>query len=196
MTAVQLVGEHERLEVTEAQLIEAARAGDQRAMGDLYAAHAGRVFSVVRRVVGDEHLAEDVSQDAWIRAFEKLHLFRGDAAFGTWMHRLAVNAAVNRLRSLGRRSKLESSPDLKLPIQEPDESGLNQRILSKALDALPDGYRTVLVLHDVEGLTHEEIGQKLKIAAGTSKSQLHKARARMRALLDPQSRPNEAGNHA
>ncbi len=196
VTAVQLVGEHERLEVTEAQLIEAARAGDQRAMGDLYAAHAGRVFSVVRRVVGDEHLAEDVSQDAWIRAFEKLHLFRGEAAFGTWMHRLAVNAAVNRLRSLGRRSKLESSPDLKLPVQEPDESGLNQRILSKALDMLPDGYRTVLVLHDVEGLTHEEIGQKLDIAAGTSKSQLHKARARMRALLDPQSRTNEAGNHA
>ncbi|MFQ5530118.1 MAG: RNA polymerase sigma factor [Gemmatimonadota bacterium] len=182
--------------MTEAQLIEAARAGDQRAMGDLYTAHAGRVFSVVRRVLGDEHLAEDVSQDAWIRAFEKLHLFRGEAAFGTWMHRLAVNAAVNRLRSLGRRSKLETSPDLRLPVQEPDESVLNQRILSRALDALPDGYRTVLVLHDVEGLTHEEIGQKLDIAAGTSKSQLHKARARMRVLLDPQSRPNEAGNHA
>lgn len=192
---VQLVGEHERLEVTEAQLIDAARAGDQRAMGALYSAHSGRVYSVVRRVVGDDHLAEDVSQDAWVRAFQKLHLFRGDAAFGTWMHRLAVNAAVNQLRSLGRRSKLESSPDLELPVQQPDESGLNQRILSRALDQLPDGYRTVLVLHDVEGLTHDEIGQKLDIAAGTSKSQLHKARARMRALLDPQPRSNEAGNH-
>lgn len=190
-----MVGEHERLEVTEAQLIEAARSGDQRAMGELYSAHAGRVYSVVRRVVGDDHLAEDVSQDAWVRAFQKLHLFRGDAAFGTWMHRLAVNAAVNQIRSLGRRSKLETSPDLQLPVQQPDESGLNQRILSKALDQLPEGYRTVLVLHDVEGLTHEEIGQKLRIAAGTSKSQLHKARARMRALLDPQPRPNEAGNH-
>ena len=192
---VQLVGEHERLEVTEAQLVERARAGDQRAMGDLYAAHAGRVYSVVRRVVGDEHVAEDVSQDAWIRAFEKLHLFRGEAAFGTWMHRLAVNAAVNRLRSQGRRSKLETSQELSLPVQEPDESGLNQRMLSKALDSLPDGYRTVLVLHDVEGLTHEEIGEKLNIAAGTSKSQLHKARARMRVLLDPQLKATEAGNH-
>jgi len=95
-------------------------------------------------VVGDDHLAEDVSQDAWVRAFEKLHLFRGDAAFGTWMHRLAVNAAVNQIRSLGRRSKLETSPDLKLPVQQPDESGLNQRILSKAMDMLPEGYRTVL----------------------------------------------------
>lgn len=194
--SVQLVGEHERLEVTEAQLVDAARAGDQRAMGALYCAHAGRVYSVVRRVVGDDHLAEDVSQDAWVRAFQKLHLFRGDAAFGTWMHRLAVNAAVNQLRSLGRRSRLESSPELKLPVQQPDESGLNQRILSTALDQLPEGYRTVIVLHDVEGLTHEEIGQKLNIAAGTSKSQLHKARARMRALLDPQPRLNEVGNHA
>jgi RNA polymerase sigma-70 factor, ECF subfamily len=193
--SVKRVGEHERLEVTEAQLVDAARAGDQRAMGALYSAHAGRVYSVVRRVVGDDHLAEDVSQDAWVRAFQKLHLFRGDAAFGTWMHRLAVNAAVNQLRSLGRRSKLESSPDLKLPVQQPDESGLNHRILSTALDQLPEGYRTVIVLHDVEGLTHEEIGQKLDIAAGTSKSQLHKARARMRALLDPQLRPNEVGNH-
>jgi RNA polymerase sigma-70 factor (ECF subfamily) len=165
-------------------------------MGELYAAHAGRVYSVVRRVVGDDHLAEDVSQDAWIRAFEKLHLFRGDAAFSTWMHRLAVNAAVNKLRSQGRRSKLETSPELELPVQEPDESVLNQKQLSRALDALPNGYRTVLVLHDVEGLTHEEIGDRLGIAAGTSKSQLHKARGRMRELLEPKKIRNEAGNHA
>jgi RNA polymerase sigma-70 factor (ECF subfamily) len=182
--------------VSEAQLIEAARAGNQRAMGELYAAHAGRVYSFVRRVVGDDHLAEDVSQDAWIRAFEKLHLFRGDAAFSTWMHRLAVNAAVNKLRSQGRRSKLETSPELELPVQEPDESVLNQKQLARALDALPNGYRTVLVLHDVEGLTHEEIGDRLGIAAGTSKSQLHKARGRMRELLEPKKIRNEAGNHA
>lgn len=191
-----MVGEHERHGVSEAQLIEAARAGNQRAMGELYAAHSGRVYSVVRRVVGDDHVAEDVSQDAWIRAFEKLHLFRGDAAFSTWMHRLAVNAAVNKLRSQGRRSKLETSPELELPVQEPDESVLNQKQLARALDALPNGYRTVLVLHDVEGLTHDEIGERLGIAAGTSKSQLHKARGRMRQLLEPKSTRNEAGNHA
>lgn len=178
--------------MSEAQLIADARAGDQSAMATLYANHADRVYSVVRRVVGDEHLAEDVAQDAWIRAFEKLHLFRGDAAFSTWMYRLAVNAAVNRLRSRGRRSKLETSPELRLPVQEPDESVLHQRQLARALDALPDGYRTVLVLHDVEGLTHEEIGEKLGIATGTSKSQLHKARARMRELLAPREQPEEA----
>lgn len=171
--------------MSEAELIEAARGGDQRAMGTLYASHADRVYSAVRRVVGDDHLAEDVSQDAWIRAFEKLHQFRGDAAFSTWMYRLAVNAAVNRVRSRSRRSKLETAPELRLPVQEPDESALQQRQLARALDALPDGYRTVLVLHDVEGLTHDEIGEKLGIAAGTSKSQLHKARARMRDLLAP-----------
>lgn len=171
--------------MSEAELIEAARGGDQRAMGTLYASHADRVYSAVRRVVGDDHLAEDVSQDAWIRAFEKLHQFRGDAAFSTWMYRLAVNAAVNRVRSRSRRSKLETAPELRLPVQEPDESALQQRQLARALDALPDGYRTVLVLHDVEGLTHDEIGEKLEIAAGTSKSQLHKARARMRDLLAP-----------
>lgn len=164
-------------------------------MATLYATHADRVYSVVRRVVGDEHLAEDVAQDAWIRAFEKLHLFRGDAAFSTWMYRLAVNAAVNRVRSQGRRSKLETSPELRLPVQEPDESVLHQRQLARALDALPDGYRTVLVLHDVEGLTHEEIGDKLGIATGTSKSQLHKARARMRDLLAPSETAEEAENH-
>ena len=182
--------------MSEAQLIEAARAGDQRAMGSLYAAHADRVYSVVRRVVGDDHLAEDVSQDAWVRAFEKLHQFRGEAAFSTWMHRLAVNQAVNRLRSQGRRSKLETAPELRLPVQEPDESVLHQRQLARALDALPDGYRTVLVLHDVEGLTHEEIGDRLGIATGTSKSQLHKARARMRELLAPgRAKTEEAENH-
>ena len=182
--------------MSEAQLIEAARAGDQHAMGALYATHADRVYSVVRRVVGDDHLAEDVSQDAWVRAFEKLHQFRGDAAFSTWMHRLAVNQAVNRLRSQGRRSKLETAPELRLPIQEPDESVLHQRQLVRALDALPDGYRTVLVLHDVEGLTHEEIGDRLGIAAGTSKSQLHKARARMRDLLTAgHAKTKDAENH-
>ena len=182
--------------MSEAQLIEAARAGDQRAMGTLYATHADRVYSVVRRVVGDDHLAEDVSQDAWVRAFEKLHQFRGEAAFSTWMHRLAVNQAVNRLRSQGRRSKLETAPELRLPVQEPDESALHHRQLVRALDALADGYRTVLVLHDVEGLTHEEIGTRLGIAAGTSKSQLHKARARMRDLLTTgRAKTEDAENH-
>jgi RNA polymerase sigma-70 factor (ECF subfamily) len=165
-------------------------------MAALYTTHCGRVYSVVRRMVGDDHLAEDVSQDAWVRAFEKLHLFRGEAAFGTWMHRLAVNAALNRMRRLGRRGDVESSAELNPKPQPADDAVLNQRLVSGALDRLPHGYRQVLVLHDVEGLTHDEIADRLGIAVGTSKSQLHKARARMREYLTPSREKNEAGNNA
>lgn len=165
-------------------------------MAKLYQEHSARVYSVVRRLVGDDHVAEDVSQDAWIRAFEKLHLFRGDAAFGTWMHRLAVNAALNRLRRQSRRAEVESAAAEASPPGRPPEDGvLNQRLLSQALDELSAGYRQVLVLHDVEGLTHEEIASRMGIAVGTSKSQLHKARARMRLLLAPAQERN-AGSHA
>ena len=182
--------------MSEAGLLEAARAGDQRAMEALYTAHSGRVYTVVRRLVGDDHLAEDVSQDAWVRAFEKLGSFRGDAAFGTWMHRLAVNTALNRLRRSGRRPEVESAAEPPLAPPDADERILSQRVLGQALDRLPDGYRQVLVMHDVEGMTHEEIADSLGVAVGTSKSQLHKARARMRDLLAPPVGRNEAGSHA
>ncbi|MFO7588590.1 MAG: sigma-70 family RNA polymerase sigma factor [Gemmatimonadota bacterium] len=182
--------------MTEARLLEAARAGDPSAMEALYAVHAGRVYSVVRRLVGDDHLAEDVSQDAWVRAFQKLASFRGDAAFGTWMHRLAVNTALNQLRRRGRRPDVEAAAEPPPSAPDPDETVLNQRVLGQALDRLPEGYRRVLVLHDVEGLTHEEIAERLGVAVGTSKSQLHKARARMRELLAPARGKNEAEHHA
>jgi RNA polymerase sigma-70 factor (ECF subfamily) len=182
--------------VSEARLLEAARAGDMRAMEALYTAHSGRVFTVVRRLVGDDHLAEDVSQDAWVRAFEKLGSFRGEAAFGTWMHRLAVNTALNRLRRRDRRPEVESAAEPPTAPSDAADKILNQRVLGQALDRLPDGYRRVLVMHDVEGMTHEEIADRLGVAIGTSKSQLHKARARMRDLLAPTVGRNEAGNHA
>ena len=165
-------------------------------MADLYAAHSGRVYSVVRRMVGDDHLAEDVSQDAWVRAFEKLHLFRGEASFGTWMHRLAVNAALNRIRRKSKRPDVEAMAEKQTGPPPTDETVLNQKVLGQAMDQLSPGYRTVLVLHDVEGLTHDEIAEKMGVAVGTSKSQLHKARARMRDLLSPARGMNEAGNHA
>ena len=181
--------------MNDARLLEAARAGDARAMESLYREHSGRVYSVVRRLVGDDHLAEDVSQDAWVRAFEKLGSFRGEAAFGTWMHRLAVNTALNRLRRQGRRPEVESAAEPPRAPPEPDDRILNQRVLGLALDCLPEGYRKVLVMHDVEGMTHEEIAEQLGVAIGTSKSQLHKARARMRDLLSPNEGRNEAGYH-
>lgn len=181
--------------MSDAQLIAAAREGDRRAMEALYTAHCGRVYSVVRRMVGDDHLAEDVSQDAWVRAFEKLHLFRGESSFGTWMHRLAVNSALNRLRRQSKRPTVESAAEPRPTPPPTDETVLNQKVLTQALDRLSPGYRTVLVLHDVEGLTHEEIAERTGVAVGTSKSQLHKARARMREMLSPARERSEAGNH-
>jgi RNA polymerase sigma-70 factor (ECF subfamily) len=181
--------------MSDAQLIAAAREGDRRAMEALYTAHSGRVYSVVRRMVGDDHLAEDVSQDAWVRAFEKLHLFRGESSFGTWMHRLAVNSALNRLRRQSKRPTVEATADRRAAPPPTDETVLNQKMLAQALDRLSPGYRTVLVMHDVEGLTHEEIAERTGVAVGTSKSQLHKARARMRDMLSPARERSEAGNH-
>ncbi len=179
----------------EPHLVERARAGDQLAMARLYQANARRVYSVARRLTGDDDLAQDVAQDAWIRAFQKLHLFRGDASFGTWVYRIATNAALNRLRSRSRRSDAESAADWSARAPSIDEAVINQRLLQEALDRLPDGYRQVLVLHDVEGLKHEEIADMLGVTVGTSKSQLHKARARMRDLLAPEPRTREAGNN-
>lgn len=179
----------------ERALVDRAKAGDRIAMGQLYKAHARRVYAVVRRLAGDDDLAADLSQDAWVRAFERLHLYRGDAAFGTWIHRLATNVALNRLRRRTKRPEVERAA-LGMPTYEKpsDDAVISRRMLSEALDRLPEGYRRVLLLHDVEGWTHEEIGESLGIASGTSKSQLHKARARMQQLIAPAPLAEEAGN--
>lgn len=170
----------------QADLIERARAGDRLAMNRLYQAHAPHVFAVVRRLVGDEHLAQDVSQEVWIRAFRKLDQFRGDSGFGTWVHRVARNAALSWIRSDGRREEVETEARATGSLPPlPDDAAINRRMLERALDRLPSGYREVLILHDVEGMTHREIAESLGVAEGTSKSQLHKARARMRELLAP-----------
>ncbi|UCC75239.1 MAG: sigma-70 family RNA polymerase sigma factor [Gemmatimonadota bacterium] len=156
-------------------------------MRQLYEQHASRVYTVVRRLAGDEDLAADLAQDAWCNAFQKIRDFRGDAAFGTWVHRIAVNTALTRLRQRARRRDLERGYDGTSTLGNPDRwpaSGVADRVtVQRALDMLPDGYRSVLWLHDVEGFTHEEIGVRLGIAVGTSKSQLSKARARLRALV-------------
>lgn len=181
----------DRLE--ERQLVEQARAGDRHAMSALYHKYDRRVYSVARRLTGDDDLAQDVAQDAWIRAFQKLDMFRGDASFGTWVYRIATNAALNRLRSLSRRSEAESTAEWTKRAASIDDVVLNQRLLQEALDRLPKGYRTVLVLHDVQGMKHDEIADMLGVTVGTSKSQLHKARARMREMLAPTTMKSEAG---
>jgi RNA polymerase sigma-70 factor (ECF subfamily) len=177
--------------MTDQECIRRAQTGDQSAIRELYDRHAPRVYAVVRRLAGDDALAEDWAQEAWVRAIRALPRFRGDALFSTWLHRIAVNSALHGRRWRERRV----SHEIALPLTQ-DAATLEHatstdqpvlRItLQRALDRLPDGMRQVVVLHDVQGHTHEEIGALLGIAAGTSKSQLFKARAHLRKMLRPE----------
>ena len=168
---------------TESQLIRLAADGEARAIRTLYDRYAPRVYAVVRRIAGDDDLAHDYAQEAWIRAIRALPTFRGDSRFSTWLHRIAVNAALQALRKTETRTKREGPAPVDVPVAPHGGDALLQRRLEGALDALPEGMRRVLILHDVEGYTHEEIGDTLGVTSGTSKSQLFKARAKMRDLL-------------
>jgi len=169
--------------LTERQLIRLAADGDARAIRSLYDRYAPRVYAVVRRIAGDDDLAQDYAQEAWIRAIRALPTFRGDARFSTWLHRIAVNAALQALRKTETRRKREGPAPVDAAIPPAVGDSLLQRKLEGALDGLPEGMRRVLILHDVEGYTHEEIGDALGVTSGTSKSQLFKARAKMRVML-------------
>jgi RNA polymerase sigma-70 factor (ECF subfamily) len=171
------------------ELLELASEGDARAIRTLYDRFAPRVYAVVRRIAGDDDTAQDYAQEAWIRAIRALPTFRGDARFSTWLHRIAVNAALQAVRKSKTRLKRElpatveegHAHDHAIPPNHGD--AFLQRRLAGALDELPEGMRRVLILHDVEGYTHQEIGEVLGVTSGTSKSQLSKARAKMREML-------------
>lgn len=152
-------------------------------MHALYQRYAPRVYAVVRRIAGSDALAEDWSQEAWIRAFRALPRFRGDAAFSTWLHRVAVNSALQGRRKRSRHDSREAPLPATLPGRRRDAPMELRLTLERAVERLPDRMRQVLVMHDVEGFTHDEIGDMLGIAPGTSKSQLFKARAKMRMML-------------
>ena len=174
--------------ITDKQLLALAAEGDARAIRTLYDRFAPRVYAVVRRIAGDDDLAQDYAQEAWIRAIRALPTFRGDARFSTWLHRIAVNAALQALRKTESRRKRErpaadGAAVPEIAVGPANGDAFLQGRLSQALDNLPEGMRRVLILHDVEGYTHEEIGDVLGVAAGTSKSQLFKARAKMREML-------------
>lgn len=166
-------------------LITRIVAGDRLAARTLYDQHARRVHRIVFRICGDEELARDLTQDAFIRAFGQLAGFRGDSAFGTWLHRIAVTVALNAMRSVkrlrAREEPLEGGDHFaaSTPEAEPD---LKER-LKAAIDALPEALRLTVVLHDVEGYTHGEIGKMLGVAEGTSKARLFEARAKLRVAL-------------
>jgi RNA polymerase sigma-70 factor (ECF subfamily) len=170
--------------MTESELVRQASQGDETAMHALYRRYAPRVYAVVRRLADDDAMADDWAQEAWIRAFRALPRFRGDSAFSTWMHRVAVNSALQGRRKRNRHDTREAAliPGIASGKSDPMVLRLS---LERAMEQLPDGMRQVLVLHDVEGFTHEEIGEMLGIASGTSKSQLFKARAKMREMLRP-----------
>jgi RNA polymerase sigma-70 factor, ECF subfamily len=170
-------------------LVNRAAAGDALAFEQLYQLHNRRVYSLCLRMLGTGIQAEDMTQEVFLQLFRKIGSFRGESAFTTWLHRLTVNQVLMHFRKRG--VKLEHTSEegdftnvVETPLQSTRRISMVDRIdLDKAIGELPPGYRTVFILHDVEGYEHEEISRLLKVSVGTSKSQLHKARMRLRDLL-------------
>jgi RNA polymerase sigma-70 factor, ECF subfamily len=164
-----------------------AASGDRRAFERLYHQHATRVFSLCARMVNDRTRAEELTQDVFVRAWEKLHLFRGEAAFGTWLHRMTVNVVLNDRKSEGRqRGRFEDDDDgsaIDGLVARPHAPG-DRMDLEQAIARLPKGARRVFTLHDVEGYKHEEIAEMLGVTTGATKAQLHRARMLLRAALN------------
>jgi RNA polymerase sigma-70 factor (ECF subfamily) len=173
----------------EAALVERCRRGELGAFEELYRAHAGRVFGLALRMLGNPTDAEDQLQEIFLAAHRKLDSFRGDAALGTWLYRLAMNQILDHVRSRAARAgQLTDGMDDMSVLPDTSgarlaESAINRVDLERAIAQLPDGCRAAFVLHDVEGMEHQEVGQVLGIAEGTSKSQVHKARLRLREIL-------------
>jgi RNA polymerase sigma-70 factor (ECF subfamily) len=170
-------------------LVERCRKGDLGAFEELYRQHSGRLYSVACRMVGNASDAEDLLQEIFLAAHRKLDSFRGDSALGTWLYRLAANLCLDHLRSkAARTSQLTGTLDDEPALSDTSTRMLAERTLTRmdlerALQQLPEGCRAAFVLHDIEGLEHREVAEALGIAEGTSKSQVHKARLRLRALL-------------
>lgn len=181
-------------ELGEAEAIRRAQQGDAEAFERIYRLHNRRVYALCLRMVGNTAEAEDLTQEAFMQLFRKIGTFRGESAFSTWLHRLAVNVVLMRLR---KKTLTETSLE---EVTEPDEdaggprkdiggpdlrlSGSVDRVnLERAVEQLPPGYRSVFVLHDVQGYEHNEIATIMNCSIGNSKSQLHKARMRLRELL-------------
>lgn len=178
--------QRETVPVAEAPDVALAAAGDRRAFERLYRSHVDRVFSVCVRMAGDRSQAEELTQDVFVRAWDKLGQFRGEAAFGTWLHRLAVNVVLNARKSEGRmRARAADDPEAldSLPSGSAGWTPGMSVDLESAIAQLPPGARRIFVLHDVEGYKHEEIGEMLSITAGGSKAQLHRARMLLREAL-------------
>jgi len=160
-----------------------AAAGDPYAFERIYRTHVARIHSLARRMLGSDE-ADEVTQDVFVRTWQKLGQFRGDSAFGTWLHRLAVNVVIERRRSYAiQRGRMSEDPEaLDAAAVSPARGDLRMDF-EQAIEQLPPGARDIFVLHDVEGYKHREIAAMLDIASGTSKRQLHRARMLMRRHL-------------
>lgn len=172
----------------EARWVRRARQGDQAAFGHLYRAHCGRIYALCWRLCGrDAALAEDLVQEAFVRAWQKLHLFEGRSAFGTWLHRLAANVALSdrriRLRKVERETPMDERVE-RTAAGAKDVTAALEEDLERAVAGLPERARTVLVLYDIEGYRHAEIADLTGMAVGSSKAQLHRARKLVRAALE------------
>ncbi len=170
----------------DAALVAACRRGEHRAMEALYHRYKRRVYGLVTRIVGYSD-ADEVAQEAFVRIYRGLAKFRGDSQLGTWIYRLSVNAALSHVTR--RQKRIHAGEDALADVAAPAAPRRDPRLserLEQAMNELPPGYRAVLVLHDIEGLSHEECAEIMGCRVGTSKSQLHKARARMRELLGPE----------
>jgi RNA polymerase sigma-70 factor (ECF subfamily) len=169
------------------QTVRRAQEGDADAFRELYEEHGGRVFALCLRLSGDRAEAEVLTQDVFVRVWEKLETFRGESAFSSWLHRLAVNEVLGEKRSASRRARRVLSTDQPESLERPrtDSGHGGHWDLDAAIAGLPEGARAVFVLHDVEGYRHEEIASMTGIAEGTSKAQLHRARRLLREKLKP-----------
>ncbi len=181
-------------DIPEPELIRLAQQGDAAAFEALYQLHNRRVYSLCLRMVGNTAEAEDLTQEAFLQLFRKISTFRGESAFSTWLHRLAVNVVLMKLRKKsGKETSLEqvTDPDEESGTPRRDFGTLDVRLsgsldrvnLQRAVEQLPPGYKAVFMLHDVQGFEHNEIAEIMGCSIGNSKSQLHKARMRLRDLL-------------
>jgi RNA polymerase sigma-70 factor, ECF subfamily len=182
----------------DAEMLARAQAGDHQAFAHLYALHKRRIYSLCLRMVGNVAEAEDLTQEAFLQLHRKIATFRGDSAFSTWLHRLAINVVLMQLRKKGLSlisldeameptpeegpSRSFGAPDLRLT------GTIDRLVLGNAIADLPTGYRLIFILHDVEGFEHNEIASMLDCSIGNSKSQLHKARLKLRDALRAESR--------
>ncbi len=189
-------------ELSEAVAIARAKRGDAQAFEYLYHLHKHRVYSLCLRMLGNAAEAEDLTQEAFLQLFRKVQTFRGESAFSTWLYRLAVNVVLMHLRKKGlpavsleetAEGEGEEEPRREIGTEDLRLAGSIDRVtLERALAKLPTGYRLIFILHDIEGYEHNEIAEMLACSIGNSKSQLHKARLRLRDLLREESPKNHS----